>query len=88
MSQTSPRDDAIVTFARAGRRRRAHIGGSRLFFLCRSTKPLRCSSIVYAAAEPGSRQSFTKAAGSHARAAFFMGVGARPCLIGYWQTIR
>src|ERR1700737_4771076 len=27
-----------------------------LFFLCPSTKPLRCSSIVYAAAEPGNRQ--------------------------------
>ena len=43
-----------------------------------STKPLRCSSIVYAAAEPGNRQSFMKAARSHARAAFFMEVGARP----------
>jgi hypothetical protein len=73
-----PRNDAIATFARAGRRRHAPIGGGRLFFLCPSTKPLRCSSIVYAAAEPGSRQSFAKAARSHARAAFSMEVGAPP----------
>jgi hypothetical protein len=42
------------------------------------TKPLRCSSVVDAAAEPGSRQSFAKAARSYARAAFFMEVGAPP----------
>jgi hypothetical protein len=42
------------------------------------TKPLRCSSIMYAPADPESRQSFTEAARSHARAAFFMGLDPRP----------
>jgi hypothetical protein len=51
---------------------RACIGRSRLFFLCPSTQPLRCTSIVYAAAEPGSWQSFVKAARSYARAAFLL----------------
>src|SRR5260370_28140363 len=51
-----------------------------LLFLCPGTQPLGCSSIVYAAAELGNRQSFMKAERRHARAAFFMGL-ARP---SYW----
>ena len=62
-------------------RSRVRTAVRRLFFLCPGTKPLRCSPIEYAAAEPGSRQSFTKAARSHARAAFLIEVGAPPrCL--------
>jgi hypothetical protein len=45
-------------------------------FLFSSTKPLGYLSIGYAAAELGDRQSFMKAARSHARAAFFMAMDA------------
>ena len=74
------RDVAMLGWLRPPLTRPASSGSSRLFFPCPSTKPLRCSSVVYAAAEPGSRQSFTKAARSRARAAFLMAVGARPNL--------
>jgi hypothetical protein len=73
----SPQHNAIEKFARAAPRAFVrYIGGSHLFFLGPSAKPLRCSSIIYAAAEPGSRQSFTKAARSYARAAFL------------WKSVR
>ena len=41
-------------------------------FFCPSTKPLRCSSIKYEAAEPGNWQSFTKSRTESCPAAFLM----------------
>jgi hypothetical protein len=68
----SSRYDAIATFARVRSAGAVHPPAlAAFFFPCLSTKLLRCSPIVYVAAEPGSRQSFTKAARSDARAAFF-----------------
>src|ERR1700730_2972239 len=86
----APRTDAIVTLVWVGRRCLAPIGGSHLFFLCPSKKPLRCKSIVYAAAELGNRRSVTKSARSHARAAFFIGIRNRRVSFSklkYWQVI-